>query len=80
MRTDIPPIEKSQRSGFFDEKVLEISKRLFTTPLFGYGVGAIFNLFYLINWYNKATLFYLINFIFLFYLVVTIIQTHVLGQ
>lgn len=75
LKLDIPPVERSQRSGFLDEKVLEISKELFEIPIFGYAAGALFNIFYLYHWYKRTTLFSLFYFIFLYYIILRTIQT-----
>ena len=79
MKVDIPPIAKSQRSGFIDEKILEFSKELFEIPLYGFGIATILNIFYLYYWYKRASLFSLIYFIFLFYIISKAIQAKILG-
>ncbi len=79
MKSGFPQFAKSQRSGFIDEKILELSQELFEIPLFGYGIAAILNIFYLYYWYKKASLFSLIYFIILFYIITKIIQTKILG-
>jgi len=77
---NIPLDERSERSGFIDETFLKISQELFEFPYFGYGIGAIFNIYYLYYWYKKATLFSLFYLIFLFYIITKIIKSKILGR
>ena len=76
---DIPPVERSKRSDFLDEEILQISENLFENHLFGYGVGIILNVFYLYYWYKRATIFSLVNFLVLYYIIIKIIQIKILG-
>ena len=80
MYTDVPPVTRSERSGIIDETLLTISKELFTIPKFGYPIGVIFNILYIYYCYKKATLFSLIYLVFLFWLIVRVIQTKILKR
>ena len=75
MKYNIPPVAKSERSNILDEEILRISKELFDIPLFGYGIGILFNIIFLYYLYKKATLFSLIYFIILYYIIIRAIQT-----
>ena len=47
MNEEIPPIAKSQRSGFLDETILNFSSKLFEKPIIGYIIAALYNIFYI---------------------------------
>ena len=79
MKYDIPPVARSQRSGILDEKILQLSNELFEIPLFGYGISGIINILFIYLWYKKVTFFSLIFFLFLYYLIIRIIQIKILG-
>ena len=79
MEYDIPPVAKSQRSGYLDVKILQISKQLFEIPLFGIGISGIINILIIYLWYKKFCLFSIICFLFLYYLIIRIIQIRILG-
>jgi len=79
MKFDIPPIEKSKRSGLLDETVLKLSKGLFEIPLFGYGIAIIVNILFIYLWYKRTTFFSLCFFFFLYYIIIRIIQIKILG-
>ena len=74
MKFDIPPIAKSQRSGFLDESVLNFSTKLFQKPIFGYIRAVIYNIFFLYYWYNRTSLFSIITFTILYFIIIKIIQ------
>lgn len=80
MNTDIPPVARSARSGIVDETILKISGELFEVPFFGYGIAIIINILYVYYWYKRATFFSLLYFIFLFWLIIRVIQTKILGM
>ena len=79
MSENVPPIAQSKRANYLDEKVLEFSSELFQTPLFGYAITIISNLLYIYSWYNKNTLFALMTFIFLLYLIIKLVQIKLFG-
>ena len=74
MKFDIPPIAKSQRSGFLDESVLNFSTKLFQKPIFGYITAVLYNIFFLYYWYNRTSLFSIITFTILYFIIIKIIQ------
>ena len=74
MKSDIPPIAKSKRSGFLDEEVLSFSSKLFEKPLFGYFIAILFNLFYINYWRKHTNIFSIIAFSILYFIIVKIIQ------
>ena len=80
MNTDIPPVERSARSGIVDETILKISGELFEVPIFGYGIAILINFLYIYYWYKKATFFSLLYFIFLFWIIIRVIQIKILGM
>ena len=79
MSSNVPPIAKSDRANYLDIKVLEISSELFENPLFGFGITAITNILYIYVWYKKKTVFSILTFLLLFYIIVRIIQKKILG-
>ena len=79
MKYDIPPIAKSERSEILDAKILQISKELFEIPLFGIGIAGIINILIIYLWYKKITFFSILCFLILYYLIIQIIQTSILG-
>ena len=80
MKTNIPLVEKSQRTDLLDEVLLDHSKELFKLPYVGYGIAAIINIIYLYYWCKRTTLFSLFVNIFLVYLIVKIVQTKFLKR
>ena len=80
MEYDIPPVAKSQRSGFLDETILQISKELFEIPLFGIGISGIINILIIYLWYKRVTVFFILFFLFLYYLIIRVIQIRILGR
>ena len=80
MNQDIPPVAKSERSGFIDESVLIFSTKLFECKILGYIIAIIFNIFYNYYWYHHANLLSIITFAVLYFLIVRIIQIKILKQ
>ena len=80
MNQDIPPVAKSERSGFIDESVLNFSTKLFECKILGYIIAIIFNIFYIYYWYHHANLLSIITFAVLYFLIVRIIQIKILKQ
>ena len=78
MNPDIPPIAKSQRSGFLDETVLNCSSKLHENKIFGYAISILYNINYIYLWYLHTNLFSIINFTILYFLLVLIIQVKIL--
>ena len=79
MKYDIPPVAKSQRSGYLDEKVLQISGELFENKLFGLGVAGFVNILFIYLCYKGVGLFSICCFLFLYYLIIRAIQIKMLG-
>ena len=79
MKFDIPPIAKSQRSGFLDEKILQISSELFQNKIFGIGVSGFVNILFVYLWIKHVSFFSLCTFLFLYYLIIRAIQIKLLG-
>ena len=77
MNQEIPPIAKSQRSGFFDEAILNFSSKLFEKQILGYIIAIIFNIFYIYYWYKHTNIFSIITFSILYFLIIRIIQIKV---
>jgi hypothetical protein len=80
MKFDIPPVARSQRSGFLDEAILTISKELFEIPLFGIGICGIVNILFLYLCYKKTAFISLCVFLLLYYLIIKIIQVKILHR
>ena len=78
MKFDIPPVAKSQRSGFLDEKILQLSKELFEIPIFGIGVAGLINILFLYLCYKGVTFLSLFFFLFIYYLIIRIVQIKIL--
>ena len=74
MISDIPPIAKSQRSGFLDETVLNLSSKLFEKPIFGYIIAILYNIFYIYYWKIGSNLLSIITFSILYFIIICIIQ------
>ena len=79
MKFDIPPVAKSQRSGFLDEKILEISSELFENKIFGIGVSGFVNILFIYSWIKHVSFFSLCTFLFVYYLTIKAIQIKILG-
>jgi len=75
MEPDIPPIAKSQRSGFLDETVLSFSSKLYQNIIYGYAVSILYDLIYLYQWNSNTHIFSIITFSIFYFLSVKIIQT-----
>ena len=80
MKYYIPPVAKSQRAGFLDEKLLQISKELFENKIFGLGIAGIVNILFIYLCYKKTTFISLCCFLFIYYLIIRAIQIKLLGQ
>ncbi len=80
MQYDIPPVERSQRAGFLDEKLLQISRELFENKLFGLGIAGIVNILFIYLCYKKVTFISICCFLFIYYLLVRAIQIKLLGR
>ena len=74
MQPDIPPIAKSQRSGFIDETILSFSSKLFQNILYGYTVSILYNLIYIYYWKTNANIFSIFTLTIFYFLLVKIIQ------
>ena len=74
MKFDIPPVAKSQRSGFLDETVLNFSTKLFEKPIFGYIIAVLYNILFIYYWYNRTSLFSIIAFSILYFIIIKIIK------
>jgi hypothetical protein len=79
MKFDIPPVARSQRSGFLDEKILQISGELFENKLFGLGVTGFVNILFIYLWYKRVSFVSICSFLFLYYLIIRAIQIKILG-
>ena len=79
MSTGVPPIAQSDRVNYLDIKLLELSSELFENPLFGYGIVANTNILFIYAWCKKRTIFSILSFLLLFYLIVRIILKKVFG-
>ena len=74
MQPDIPPIAKSQRSGFIDETILSFSSKLFQNILYGYAVSILYNLIYIYYWKTNTNIFSIFTLTIFYFLLVKIIQ------
>jgi len=74
MQPDIPPIAKSQRSGFIDETILSFSSKLFQNILYGYTVSILYNLIYIYYWKTNTNIFSIFTLTIFYFLLVKIIQ------
>ena len=74
MQPDIPPIAKSQRSGFIDETILSFSSKLFQNILYGYAVSILDNLIYIYYWKTNTNIFSIFTLTIFYFLLVKIIQ------
>ena len=74
MQPDIPPVAKSQRSGFIDEAILSFSSKLFQNILYGYFVSILYNVIYIYYWKTNNNIFSIITLTIFYFLLVKIIQ------
>ena len=74
MNEEVPPIAKSQRSGFLDETILNFSSKLFEKPIFGYIIAALYNIFYIYYWYKHINLISIVVLSILYFIIISIIQ------
>ena len=80
MQYGVPPVSRSQRSGFFDITALKMSKELFRSPIFGIIISTILNILYLYNWYKSKSFIYLIYLLFLSFLIIKSIHFKIFGK
>ena len=80
MKYDIPPVSKSQRSGYLDQKILQISSELFENKIFGIGITGFVNILFIYSWIKHVPFFSLCIFLFLYYLIIRTIQIKLLGR
>ena len=74
MQPDIPPVAKSQRSGFIDETILSFSTKLFQNIIYGYIVSILYNLIYIYYWKKNTNIFSIFSLTIFYFLLVKIIQ------
>ena len=74
MQPDIPPVAKSQRSGFIDEAILSFSSKLFQNIIYGYIVSILYNLIYIYYWKKNTNIFSIFSLTIFYFLLVKIIQ------
>ena len=74
MQPDIPPVAKSQRSGFIDETILSFSTKLFQNIIYGYIVALLYNLVYIYYWKKNTNIFSIFTLTLFYFLLVKIIQ------
>ena len=76
MEYNLPPFNEIVKRGFFEQTLLDFSKNLFQNPKFGLSLGVILNYIFIYSFCKSKSCFSIIIYIFLVYLIFTIILFH----
>ena len=73
MKYSIPPFNEKEHREYFEQKILDFSTILFRDPKLGLGLGTILNLLYLYSYFKKRSVIFIILYLFLSYLIISIL-------
>ena len=73
MEYDLPPFNKKEKHGFFEQTILDFSKDSFRNPVFGLSLGLLFNLIFIYSLFKSKNCLFIITCSFLVYLIFSII-------
>ena len=79
MKYSLPPFNEKPKKGFIEQQILNFSKEMFNYPIIGISFLLALNLLYIYSCLKSISIFSLLLYIFLYYLLISIILTKVLG-
>lgn len=79
MKYSLPPFNEKPKRGFFEQKIFDFSEELFKSPILGISVLLIINLLYLYTYVKSRSLISLLFYLFLAYIILSMIVAKVLG-
>ena len=77
MKYNLPPFNEKVPRGYFEQSILDFSEDLFKKPLLGYALGIIVNILYIYSYYKSKSCFSIIIYLFLAYLIFSIIFSQI---
>ena len=79
MKISLPPFNEKPKLGFCEQKIFDFSQELFENPIIGISVSLIINLLYLYTYVKSRSLISLLFYLFLAYIILSMIVAKVLG-
>ena len=79
MKYSLPPFNEKPNRGFFEQKIFDFSEELFKTPILGIALLLSLNLLYLYTYFKSRSVISILFYLFLAYLIFSILITHLLG-
>ena len=78
MKFNLPPFNEKVPRGYFEQSILDFSEELFKKPLMGLALGIMINILYIYSYYKSKSCFSIIIYLFLVYLVFSIIFSKII--
>ena len=79
MKYSLPPFNEKPNRGFFEQKIFYFSEELFKTPILGIALLLALNLVYLYLYIKSRSIISILFYLFLAYLVFSILLVKILG-
>ena len=79
MKYSVPPFNEKPKRGFFEQKIFDFSEKLFRTPILGIILLLTLNLLYLYLYFKSRSLISILFYLFLAYLILSILTVNLLG-
>ena len=79
MKNSIPPFNERTKKGYIEQKIFDFSEELFRTPILGIALLLSLNLLYLYTYFKSRSVISILFYLFLAYLIFSILITHLLG-
>lgn len=79
MKYSLPPFNEKPERGFFEQKLIDFSSELFKNPIVGISMLLILNLLYLYAYFKSKSIISILIYLFLAYLIISLILAKVLN-
>ena len=73
MKYNLPPFNEKVPRGYFEQSILDFSEDLFKNPYIGFALGIMVNILYIYSYYKSKSCLSIIIYLFLAYLIISII-------
>ena len=73
MKYSLPPFNEKEKRGFIEEKILDFSKQIFRTPIFGIILSVLLNLLFLHMYFSSRSVISILFYLYFIYLIISII-------
>ena len=73
MKYNLPPFNEKVPRGYFEQSILDFSSDLFQSPLLGFALGIAVNILYIYSYYKSKSCFSILIYLFISYLLYSII-------